>query len=110
MNNGALVVKKREGSKLFGVGNEPFWSVEIKKNDSMSFSLPEWNHPVTMKVAGREKKGDTLIYFATADSLRLTTTVLPYFCSDGMSDFIYSHKITVNYNGRKYNGCGVKYQ
>jgi uncharacterized membrane protein len=110
LNNAVLRTKKNGGAIFYGVGTEPFWSVELTSNDTLSFSLPEWAHPLKMKMGAVQKIKHSIIYSAQADSLSLRVVVLPYFCSDGMSDFIYSNKIEVQYNGTTYSGCGIRYR
>ena len=34
--------KKKEGAILYGIGTEPFWSVEVTKHDSAVLSMPDW--------------------------------------------------------------------
>ena len=96
--------KKKGGSILFGVGNEPFWSVEVTKQDSIVLNMPDWTQSLRAKITNTDIKANQTIYNAVADSLQVT--VYPYFCSDGMSDFIYSNKVSVNYKGKTYHGCG----
>jgi uncharacterized membrane protein len=97
--------KKKTGTILYGIGTEPFWSIEIKKQDSIVLSMPEWTEPLRVKLSGTARENKTTIYSAAADSLQVI--VSPFFCSDGMSDFTYSHKLTVQYKGQTFNGCGV---
>ena len=102
--------KKAEGVVLFGIGNEPFWSVEFNKTDTISFLLSEWKNPVKMKIAETKIAGDSTVYTAETDSSKLKLIVLPYFCNDGMSDHVYQNKILVQYNRQTYSGCGVVYR
>jgi uncharacterized membrane protein len=102
--------KKNQGIKLFGIGNEPFWSVELSKKDTLEFLLSEWEHPVRMKVSRATMLGDTTVYNGQNDSAHVRLAILPYFCSDGMSDFTYENKILVTYNQQMYHGCGVFYR
>ena len=104
-NNKAWMDKQKQGAVLFGVGNEPFWSVEINKRDSIILSMPDWTEPLRVKISETKRRENGTVYSAVADSLRVT--VHPYFCSDGMSDFIYTNKVTVNYKGKTYQGCGM---
>ena len=99
--------KEKEGAILYGVGNEPFWSVEVSRHDSAVLSMPEWATPLRVKLTATSLTKDRTVYLADEDSLRIV--VLPYFCSDGMSDFTYSHKVSVTYKGKTYNGCGVSF-
>ena len=99
--------KRKQGTILFGVGTEPFWSVEINKRDSIVLSMPDWTVPLHVKIAETKKEKNGTVYSSVTDSLRVT--VHPYFCNDGMSDFIYTNKVTVNYKGKTYEGCGMNF-
>ena len=105
--NKVWVDKKATGTILFAVGTEPFWSVEINKRDSIIVSMPDWTEPLRAKISAVDQQKSGTVYHSTADSLRVT--ISPYFCSDGMSDFIYSNKVTVNHKGKTYQGCGMKF-
>ena len=96
---------KKQGAVLYGVGTEPFWSVEVKKQDSIILSMPDWTEPLRVKFSSTKRENKNTVYTAATDSLQVT--VLPYFCSDGMSDFTYSSKILISYKGRRFEGCGV---
>ena len=99
--------KENAGTVLYGVGNEPFWSIEVSRHDSAVFSMPDFTAPLRVKLSGTNLLRDSTVYTADEDSLRII--VQPYFCSDGMSDFTYSHKISVTYKGRTYQGCGISF-
>ena len=96
--------KKQEGAILYGVGNEPFWSVEVRPDDSLVLNMPDWSAPLRAKITAKDKSGDSAVYTAANDSLQLT--VYPIFCNDGMSDFLYTQKFKVVYKGQTYSGCG----
>ncbi len=96
--------KKKEGVQLYAVGNEPFWSVAVTRNNSITISMPGWKEPLQAKPAGSSKTPDSTIYTLPGDSVRLT--VYPQFCSDGMSDFIYTRKVKLTIKGQTYRGCG----
>jgi uncharacterized membrane protein len=102
--------KKAQGYTLYGVGNEPFWSIELNNDDTMSFRLADWDQPLKMKRKETLTAKDTTVYLAQNDSSQIKLMVLPYFCSDGMSDFTYQNKILVKYNNQIYSGCGVVYK
>lgn len=110
LGNNVWKNKKNEGSILFGVGNEPFWSIEFNNKDTLSFLLSEWKSPLKMKIAEATTGKDTTIYLAQNDSIRLKVIVLPFFCSDGMSNYVYQNKIQVQYNNQTYSGCGILYK
>lgn len=99
--------KEKQGVTVFGVGNEPFWNIELTNKDSISFLLSEWDHPLRMKIDSSFKEDDSTAYTAHHDSVQIRVTIFPQFCSDGMSDFIYRNKIKVQYNQQVYTGCGI---
>lgn len=103
-NNAAWQEKRKAGAVLFGVGTEPFWSVEVSKADTLIFSSPEWTSPMKTKISQRTGTSDSTVFTSAQDSLQIA--VYPFFCNDGMSDFIYTNKISVTYKGRIYQGCG----
>jgi uncharacterized membrane protein len=106
-DNPAWKAKKEAGVDFIGLGNEPFWSLDIDKNGKVNFNTPDMKSPVLIAYGepvntqlGRE-------YHLESESAKLDITVIPQYCSDGMSDFTYEYKVTVKHNGRKYSGCGV---
>jgi uncharacterized membrane protein len=110
MQNAAWQNKAKQGVVIFGIGNEPFWSVEYTNRDTIAFLLSEWTRPLKMKVDSTFSTNDSTGYIAKNDSTQLRVTIFPHFCSDGMSDFTYRNKIKVHYNKQVYNGCGMMYQ
>lgn len=103
--------KRKQGISFFGIGNEPFWNIEIGPSDSIQFRMAEWNKPVKFRITGKTNTSDSVFFSgATKDSILITLTILPYFCNDGMSDFIYPKKIRVNYNQQEFSGCGMLYK
>lgn len=96
--------KRGQGTYLYGVGNEPFWSVELTNSDSIVLNRPEWTQPLRAKLTTTSLARDSSIYTSMNDSLQVI--VFPVFCSDGMSDFLYTQKVKVIYKGQTYQGCG----
>ncbi|HEU4470975.1 MAG TPA: hypothetical protein VFR58_07830 [Flavisolibacter sp.] len=110
LENKTWVNRKNQGFSFFGIGNEPFWSISISVRDSLQFNLADWSQPLNLRLTGRTSSGDSLIFLAAADSQQLRLTILPYFCSDGMSDQVYPNKIRIEYNKQVYTGCGVLFR
>jgi len=108
--NAAWRNKEKQGIVVFGLGNEPFWNVELDNKDSLSFLLSEWDHPLRMKIDSSFNDNDSMSYTAHRDSVQIRVTIFPHFCSDGMSDFIYRNIVKVQYNQHVYNGCGIVYK
>jgi uncharacterized membrane protein len=105
-NNKTWQEGKSKGAVLYGIGTEPFWSVEINDRDSIQLNMPDWSAPLRTKLSATDRTDQGTVYTAETDSLQVT--VLPYFCSDGMSDFTYSHKVIVRYKDKVYKGCGAR--
>ena len=108
--NAAWKSKGKQGVVFLGTGNEPFWNVELDKNDSLSFRLPEMKNPMRLKVDTTVMNDNTVQYTAHSDSTQMVVTIFPHFCSDGMSDFVYRNKVRVQYNQQVYEGCGVVFR
>lgn len=102
--------KEKEGIEFFGIGNEPFWSVEIDEQKSIQFKLADWAKPVSFKAVQPVKDADSTMYKMGKDTAALQVTILNQFCSDGMSDNIYNNRVKVIYKGKEYNGCGITYK
>ena len=105
--NPIWVKKQKEGVDFDALGNEPFWSLEIDKQKSISFKLADWKKPITVPAEKPVIVKDSTIYTLKSDTTKWTITIFPEFCNDGMSDYLYQYKVNVNYNGVKYKGCGV---
>ncbi|HEX5652784.1 MAG TPA: copper resistance protein NlpE N-terminal domain-containing protein [Chitinophagaceae bacterium] len=106
-NNPAWKEKKEAGIDFIGLGNEPFWSLEIDKGFKVAFNTPEMKTPATTTYTEPQNNNGILTYHIQTEATKLDITILPQFCSDGMSDFLYEYQVKVTYNGRKFNGCGV---
>ncbi len=102
--NAAWLEKRKEGALLFAVGTEPFWSVEVSKADTLIFSSPEWTSPLKIKLSQKTQSSDSTLFTSSQDSVQLV--IYPFFCNDGMSDFIYPNKVSLTYKGRVFKGCG----
>jgi uncharacterized membrane protein len=110
MQNTTWKKKARSGTVFFGTGNEPFWNVELDNNDSLSFSLAGSSSPRRMKIDTSYTSEEAMHFTAHADSTQLLVTIFPHFCSDGMSDFTYRNKVSVQLNKEVYNGCGILFR
>jgi uncharacterized membrane protein len=108
-DNDAWRKKGSEGLTFFAVGNEPFWNLEIGRQNNLAFHLAEWTKPRQFTNATISATDDSLIYTASSDSASVKAVIYNRFCSDGMSDFMYTHSIRVEYNGTTFRGCGIKY-
>ena len=107
INNPAWEKKKLEGIDFVAIGNEPFWSLDIDFEKSISFKLTDWKKPVITGIEKPILNKDSTIYKVKSDTTVWTITLYPQFCNDGMSDYLYRYKVNVKYNGILYKGCGV---
>ncbi|MES2883041.1 MAG: hypothetical protein V4676_12900 [Bacteroidota bacterium] len=110
MDTKAWQQKLAEKVAVYGIGTEPFWSIEHRVGDTLSFLLADKGAPINLKLFNRTIVADSTIYLAGNDSMQLKMVVLPFFCSDGMSDHVYQNKILVQFNNQKFTGCGVAYR
>lgn len=108
--NEAWQSKREKGISFFGVGNEPFWSIEISNKNAITFSLVNSGEPVAFLPTEPVRSKDSIVYHIQNDSTSLRAVIYHQFCSDGMSDFIYNEKVVVQYNGQTFNGCGMLYK
>lgn len=108
--NEAWQSKRKKDISFFGVGNEPFWSIEISNKNAITFYLVNGGEPVTFLPTEPVRSKDSIVYHIQNDSTTLRAVIYHQFCSDGMSDFIYNEKVAVQYNGQTFNGCGMLYK
>ena len=99
--------KQSEGIDFIGVGNEPFWSLEIDDEKMVLFKLADWKKPVIFPVEKPVVNTDSTLYNLRSEGNPIRIIIYPQFCSDGMSDFLYQYKIAITFKGNTYKGCGV---
>ena len=100
--------KRAEGTVLYAVGTEPFWSAEITGQDTLVVNMPDWSAPLRVKVNAANVTADSTVFTSPNDSLQVT--IYPLFCSDGMSDFLYTNRVKLVYKQQTYNGCGERFR
>lgn len=110
LENDTWSKKRMEGLEFYGVGNEPFWNIEIDEQKAISFRLADWPRTLRLKPVMPSVSPDSTLYTAVNDTARLQVVIYPTFCNDGMSDYQYSHSVKVAYNGQVYRGCGIMYK
>jgi uncharacterized membrane protein len=100
--------EKKSGIDFIGLGNEPFWSLEIDREGKVSFNTPEMKTPVTFPYQPPTNKTNTTTdYKLESNGDKLDITILHQFCSDGMSEFLYNYRVKLKFKGKGYSGCGV---
>jgi len=106
----AWIDKGEAGTRFFGIGNEPFWSIELGAGDTLSFHLAEWKEPLRIKAGRATGQGDSTVIEARNDTASIKVVILSRFCSDGMSDYIYGNEVRLQYNQQSFSGCGHLYR
>ena len=108
-NNATWNEKRTQGIDFVGVGNEPFWMLEIDDEKMVLFKLADWGKPVIVPIEKPTVTKDSTVYTLPSDNNSLWwVTIYPQFSNDGMSDYLYEYKVVVNYDGSVYRGSGVK--
>ncbi len=99
--------KQIEGIDFIGIGNEPFWSLDIDNEKMILFKLVDAKKPVIIPIEKPLINKDSTRYNLLTEGRPLYITIFPQFCSDGMSDFLYQYKVSVRFKENTYKGCGV---
>lgn len=82
------------------IGTEPGWNLTIN-GDSIRLATQE-GYAASDRVVSFTPNPQGDVY----QGQRMTVKVEPVRCSDGMSDRIYPHRVTVQFDGKTYLGCG----
>jgi putative lipoprotein len=96
--------------EYFGVGNEPFWALEIIPSENI-IALKDVGHEktYTFPYSSGKNSGNTTTYESRNDKNETIKAIIKKeTCSDGMSDRIYNHSIRLVINDRILNGCAIK--
>lgn len=107
ISNQSWKKRQSEGIDFMGIGNEPFWNLEIDEEKLILFKVADWKKPVIVAIERPTVKKDSTVYSVIAEGAPLRITISTQFCSDGMSDNLYEYKLVVYYLGQTYKGCGV---
>lgn len=103
--NAGWMNKEKEGALIYAIGNEPSWSVEVAR-DSIFFFTPDLQTKLPLKIISTHQSKDSTVYIGGNDSTSIRLAVLPFFCSDSMSDYVYTNRVLVQFNQQKFSGCG----
>lgn len=106
-DNPIWIKKQKAGIDFAGIGNDPFWNLEIDKQKFILFKLADWKKPIIVPAEKPLMIKDSMIYNLKSDTIKWAITIFPQFCNDGLSDYLYQYRVNVNYNGLNYKGCGI---
>jgi uncharacterized membrane protein len=105
--NPSWVKRRSEGIDIVGNGNEPSWSIEIDREKLILFRVA-MEKPIIVPIEKPKITKDSTIYsIVTETGSVLKVSLSSRFCSDGVGDHLYEHKMTVWYKEKMYKGCGV---
>ncbi len=107
LENPVWIKKRNNGIDFVGIGNEPFWNVEIRNGKNLHFKLADWKSPVIAPIESVSENVDSTVYRFNSNHEKWSVIIYSEFCSDGMSDLLYQYKVKVFYNEQTYTGCGI---
>src|SRR5580692_6393460 len=100
--------RKSQGIDIVGIGNDPYWSVEIDNEKLILFKAEAFAKPVIVPIEKPLITRDSTVYSATTEAGNvLRISISSTFCNDGVSDHLYEYKMTVWYKSQMYKGCAV---
>ena len=85
------------------LGTEPFWSVEVLPGQ-LRYSSPEQLDGITIAATSTSFGGGSR-YTGTMDGAKVTLTIAPGKCSDGMSDQVYAYTAALTIGEQAMRGC-----
>lgn len=101
--------EKKKGISFAGRGSDPAWILNIK-NNIIYFKLQDNKNVVISEKEKFESTEDNTTYHLTTNNSHWTVTIIDHFCTYGLSEDIYEYQVVINYNGKKYVGCGIDLQ
>lgn len=96
-----------DGIDIVGFGTTTAWSLDITHDKAIQFAVPGMDAPVTFSPVAPTINGDSIIYNIVAENDRMRVVLIPGYCSDGVSKNLYDYKVSVQYRGKTFNGCGA---
>jgi uncharacterized membrane protein len=96
---------RADGFTFIASGNGPFWSVRVTDKDYVIYETPEMRKSGSLEQRRFDESSNTLdALFGSGETLQLSIT--DEVCRDSMSGFLFSHTVTLQYEGREESGCG----
>ncbi|WP_022683663.1 hypothetical protein [Sphingobium bisphenolivorans] len=86
-------------NSYYAIGTEPFWAVTVR-GSSASIDRAD-KEPARVIVSRAEEDGNVRY-----NGEGFTMTVTPGPCSDGMSDAVWSDRVTISFGDNVVKGCG----
>lgn len=86
-------------------GNEPGWRLEMA-GGGLVFQTADGATQANGRARDPQVQGDTTTYTASTTAGALTTVIVSRRCQDSMSGMPYPQTVTVEVQGRRFQGCG----
>ncbi len=99
--------KAEAGATAYFIGTEPFWSLEITAKNEILFTQASPSKKHVFNDIKQVDSPGTRFYSGANNTDSIQVSIREGFCSDGMSDRLYSHQITVLFNRKDFRGCGT---
>lgn len=93
------------GVTFRGLGNEPFWRLDIVRDQEASIHEPS-GLLLTAQVARDEGASDATRYKGMTESGELVIDIIDRSCQDTMSGEEFSATVEIQYGDRSFAGCG----
>ncbi|MEJ6980818.1 hypothetical protein WG906_10180 [Pedobacter sp. P351] len=96
--------------EFIGLGNEPFWSLEIIPSEKI-IALKDVGNDKTYTFPynpGKSSASSTIYESYNDKKQSIKAIITKQKCSDGMSDRIYNYAAEVTIDGRTLKGCAIK--
>ena len=97
---------RRRGVEFRAVGNEPGWTLEIKKDRHLLFLGDYGMRRVATPNPGMQSPGGVRSYHAVTESADLQVEIIEEPCFDTMSAEPFPGQVTVTLDGDIFYGCG----
>lgn len=96
--------KKQAGLAFLAQGNEPFWTVNVARNNILTFSTPENLEGIKL-TAEHSAYAKGIEYYGTYKGTNFHLNIRSQHCEDTMADKSYDMRAKFEFSGKKYTGC-----
>lgn len=93
---------REEGIDFLASGNEPFWTIHVNFDGRLLYKTPGSEMPYPFSEFEEIVEDQKTIY--STDEMQIT--IIPGYCRDSMSGFLFTHQIDVQTGEQNLTGCG----
>lgn len=96
---------RQKGFEFIAAGNEPFWSIRVTDKDYVIYETPQIRKSGSLEQDKFDETSPGLnAAFGSGETLELA--VSDEYCRDSMSGFLFTHTVTLQFEGDEQRGCG----